>query len=374
MNPFASLQDISFADTNAESVQASVISAFETISKRTLYPGNPERLFLESLAYLLSVQNQVIDAAGKQNLLAYADGSHLDHLGVQHDTPRLGVTPATTTLRFAMPEVLGWNVEILTGTRVGTADKTAVFTTDADAVIETGQLHVDVKATATEHGAYANGLVTGQINTLIDPLAYISKVHNTTITLSGSDSERDDPYRSRIHESREAYSCAGPTGAYRYHAMRVHPDIAGVAIWIPTPGTVEIRPIMKDGELPDEDIIRRVQEFLSADDVRPLTDTVIVAAPELVEYSIIGKWYMSQRDIALKGSIGATVSRAVEAYRIWQRTMPGRDINPDELQKLIIMAGAKRIELANPVFTVLEPYQIGREIEINFTFAGVEDE
>lgn len=374
MNPFPNLPDICFADTDPETVRAAVITGFEAVTGRTLYPGNPERLFLEGLAYLLSVQNMVIDATGKKNLLAYADGPHLDHLGVQQDTPRLDMAPATTTLRFTLPEALPWKVEILGGTRVGTTDKSAVFATDAYAVIQPGELYADVTATATASGAAANGLVAGQVNTLIDPVAYVSEVRNTTITLSGADREQDDAYRVRIHEAREAYSCAGPRGAYRYHARRVHPDIADVAVWSPKPGTVDVRPILKGGELPDSDMIRNIASVLSAEDVRPLTDTVIVAAPLPVEYAISGGWYLSAKDAALSGTVGAAVSRAVEEYRLWQRSMPGRDINPNHLESLVKIAGAKRMRVASPVFRVLEPWQIARETSIDFVFLGVEDE
>lgn len=374
MSVFSRLPAITFTETDPAEVQAKILSDYEAITGRTLYPGNPERLFMEALAYLVAVQNIAIDAAGKKNLLAYADGPHLDHLGVQQDTPRLDMDYAKTILRFTLPDTFDWPVEIIKGHRVGTMDKSAVFATNEHLLIPPGDLFGEVPATATELGSNANGLMPGQVHLTIDPPTYFTKVENVTTTLSGADAEKDDHYRLRIHEAREAYTCAGPYGAYRAHARRVHPDIADVAVWTPTPGTVDVRPIMTGGEMPDVDILERIRDALSAEDVRPLTDTVIVAAPVGVPYEISGGWYLSRNDSALQGSIGAAASKAVETYRIWQRSKPGRDINLDHLRNLVKQAGAKRTVITAPEFVALEPWQIARETVINFTFLGLENE
>ncbi|MDL2275446.1 baseplate J/gp47 family protein [Desulfosarcina sp. OttesenSCG-928-G10] len=374
MNPFPNLPAITFSEIDPAAVRAALIQAYERITGRTLYPGNPERLFLDALSYFISLQNLAIDAAGKKNLLAYADGPHLDHLGIQQNTPRLDVSPAKTVLRFTLPEVMTWDVTILLGTRIATADQSAIFATDETLTIKAGELSGDVVATATTPGAVANGLVPGQVHLPVDPPVYYTKVVNITTTLGGADPEDDDAYRQRIHEAREAYTSAGPVGSYRYHAMRVHPDIADVAVWTPVPGTVDLRPILKDGEMPDEDILKAIREAVSAEDVRPLTDTVIVEAPVGVDYAITGGWYLARRDAALSGSIGAAVSTAVEQYRLWQRSKPGRDINPDYLQNLVKQAGAKRMVITSPDFAFLEPWQVARETTIHFEYLGLEDE
>ena len=74
------LPSVSFAPQSAGETETAIITAYEAIAKATLQPGDPVRLFLESLAYVISVQNGLIDLAGKQNLLAYARVEHLDHL------------------------------------------------------------------------------------------------------------------------------------------------------------------------------------------------------------------------------------------------------------------------------------------------------
>ena len=78
----SALPSVAFAPQSAGETETAIITAYEAIAKATLQPGDPVRLFLESLAYVISVQNGLIDLAGKQNLLAYARGGHLDHLGI----------------------------------------------------------------------------------------------------------------------------------------------------------------------------------------------------------------------------------------------------------------------------------------------------
>lgn len=368
------LPSVSFAPLDAADIERDVLTTYERIAGVTLYPGDPVRLFLESLAYVLSVQNNLLDTAGKQNLLAFASGAHLDHLGALMATARLPRGSARCPLRFELSEPLEFAVLIPQGTRVGTQDRRLTFATDAAATIPAGDTAVDVTATATTPGAAGNGLLAGQVSLLVDPVAYVARVGNTAMTMGGSDVETDDRYRERIHLAPESFTCAGPEGSYRYHALRVSPDIAEVAVWSPRPGHVDVRPVMTGGELPDDATLDAVRAALSAEDVRPLTDTVTVAAPELVPYVIRGGWYLRKTDSALAGNITAAVNSAVEQYRLWQRSAPGRDINPTKLIALAERAGAKRVVLEEPAFTALKGWQLARESDVAFRFLGVEDD
>lgn len=371
---FSDLPAISFAPLSAQEIEQDILTTYERISEMTLYPGDPVRLFLETLAMIISVQSGLIDTGAKQNLLAYAKGAHLDHLGVLMGTPRLQAAQAQTKLRFSLKAPLAFPVVVPCGTRVGTGDGILSFATDEEAEIPAGSLSRVVSATATKAGASGNGLVPGQLATLMDPLAYAVDVENATLSLGGADVETDEHYRTRIQLAPEAYTCAGPEGSYRYHVLAVHRDITEVAVWCPTPGTVDIRPVLQGGELPSEELIRRIEERVSAEDVRPLTDTVTVAAPDVVSFRVRGGWYLRRGDSALSGNISTAVASALESYRIWQRSKPGRDINPDELVYRLKAAGAKRVVLAEPSFTKLEPWQIAREDVLSLEYLGIEDE
>lgn len=372
--PFANLPEIQFVDTDAETCRNMVITGFEKATGRTLYPGNPDRLFLEGLAYVLSIFAGQVDFAGRQGLVAYAEKGHLDHLGAESDTPRLDMLPAVTTIRFSLAGSLGWPVEILGGTRVSTKDRKVVFMTDAYAEIPAGELYVDVPATAMNAGSAANGLVPGQVNSLVDNRPYIVSAVNIARTESGADQEADDDYRQRIPGARESYTCAGPRGQYEDLVKRVHKDIVDAGVYSPKPGSVGICPIMRGGALPSEDVLEAIRVALSPDHVRPLTDTVIVRAPEEVPYTVEYHWYLVKENASLAGSISAAVATAEEEYVQWQHSKPGRDINPDELRNRIKLAGVKRVEMPSPEFRKLEPYQIARVTSRNGRFGGQENE
>ena len=368
------LPEINFSDLNPVTIESSIITVYEQLSQSTLYPGDPVRLFLESLAYTLALQNAMIDNAGKQNLLAYAKENHLDHLGALMDTPRLSPKAAGTLIRFSLSEALEWPVLIPEGSRVCTAGGETVFSLNRSATIAPGQVSVDIPATCQTPGTLGNGLVPGQINRMVDVIAYVKEVANISISLLGSNTETDGAYRRRIQLAPERFSVAGPGGAYLYHALAVHQDISACAVWRPKPGFVDVRPVLAGGELPPEDILMAVRERLNDKRIRPLTDTVIVAAPELVLYEINGGWVLHRSNESLAEVVKTKIAEALENYRIWQRSQPGRDINPTRLIALLENAGAKRVELATPTFQKLEPWQMAREGIFNLKFLGIEDD
>lgn len=370
----ANLPDVSFAPQSTAEIEAAVITAYERLTGVTLQPADPVRLFLESLAYTLSVQNSLIDLAGKQNLLAYARGAHLDHLGVLMGVTRIPAQPARVMLRFSVPEALDFIVPIPAGTRAATRDGTIIFATAAATEIPAGELAADAAAFCTMPGAAATGLVPGQIAELLDRLPWVSGVSNISVSSDGADMEDDERLRDRIRLAPESFTVAGSSGAYEARVLAVSADIQAVTVTTPSPGVVDIRFVLTGGELPDEAMCEVVREALHAEDVRPLTDLVQVGAPDVVEYAVTGRWYLRRSDAALLTSVTATVERALEEYRLWQRSQPGRDINPTRLISLLEQAGAKRVELDSPAFTPLSATQIARETLLELAFGGLEDE
>lgn len=369
----AALPQVNFAPQSTADVESAVLTAYERLAGVTLQPGDPVRLFLESLAYTVSVQNSLIDLAGRQGLLAYAEQAHLDHLGAIMGVTRIPRQPAHCTLRFALGEALGFDVPVPSGTRAATRDGTTAFATEAEAVIRAGDLFVDVPAKCTEPGAAASGLVPGQVASLMDPLPYVVNVRNVSVSVDGADAESDARLRERIRIAPESYTVAGSSGAYIARVLAARSDVAAVTVHSPEPGVVDVRFVLTNGELPDAHAISMVSDALTAEEVRPLTDKVLVSAPDTVSYALRGQWYLRRGDAALLSGVTTAVERAVEEYRLWQRGQPGRDINPSQLVALVQSAGAKRVHLEEPAFLSLTDTQIARESIVEFSFGGLED-
>ena len=102
MSDLKALPEVNFCETDGAKVERETLSSYESVVDRNLAPGNPERLNVEGVAYLLLLVRQLVNMTGKSNLLAYAQGDHLDHLRVCLRT-RLCPVSALSGARFRNP-------------------------------------------------------------------------------------------------------------------------------------------------------------------------------------------------------------------------------------------------------------------------------
>ena len=138
---------------------------------------------------------------------------------------------------------------------------------------------------------------------------------------------------------------------------------------------MEIRFILTDGVLPDDALIEAVKNFLMDADVRPLTDNVVVMAPDVQEYGIDLTYYINESDRTRAAVIQEQVQMAVNDYIAWQKEKIGRDVNPDRLLGLILKAGAKRAEVRAPTFQKITWSSLAvLSGEATVQYGGVEDD
>ncbi|GHV50454.1 hypothetical protein FACS1894216_02690 [Synergistales bacterium] len=376
------LPDIHFAERDAETIKTAVVSGYEkayheaTGEKITLYPGDPRRLFLLGIADVIILQRNIIDWTGKQNLLAYAAEDRLDHLGLLLGVRRLPAQHSLTTMRFTLSAPQLSAIIIPSGTRVTPEGTQAYFATTETTTIAAGEFYGDAPAEALSSGAEANGLLPGQINRLVDPLPYVGSAANITVSSGGSGVENDENLRERVRLAPESFSVAGARGAYEFWARTAHQSIVDVGILGPPdtePGHVEIYPLLMGGELPTRDILDLVYSTCSAEDIRPLTDYVHVFSPLEVPYDLQVTYRIDRSRATQVIAIQAAVTEAVNAWINWQRSKLGRDINPSELNHLMVAAGAKRAEIVSPAFTILTRAQVAVQNSASVIFGGLED-
>lgn len=366
--------EVHFCETDTASVERGIIEDYERIAGVTLYPGDPVRLFLEGVAYVIAQQRFLIDYAGRMNLLAYAEYDYLDHLGLMLDTTRLGQNSARTTLRFELLETREHDVVIPQGIRV-TGDGKLFFATETEVTIPAGQTQTEVGAISQTPGAAANGLVPGQINHLVDPVAYVGEVTNTAISLGGTDIEDDERYRGRIQLAAEHFSTCGPEEAYRWWALSVSQDIIDVGVWSPAPGQVWLAPLMIGGAEPDDEILSKIAGIVNSKKTRPLTDVVKVVAPEVVDYRIEATYWVLHSHAAKAAPIQQQAQAEVQAYVKWQCAKLGRSVRPSELiARLQGIDGVQRVEISQPVYQALEPWQVARTDEVSVVYGGLSSE
>lgn len=366
--------DISFVETDTETIVNALIRGYERLTGRTLYPADPARLFILWVADIIVQERVNIDFSAKQNVPRYAEGEYLDSLAeLFKDASRLEPEKAKTTLRYTLSIALDGPKVIPAGTRV-TPDGEIVFATLGDLTIPPGELSGEIEAECVTAGEAGNGFVPGQINQLIDIFPYYQSVENTTESAGGANRESDAAFYERLRESMETFSTAGPLGGYEYYAKSASALIADVKASSPLPGEVDVRVLLANGELPGEEILKKVSEILNADDVRPLTDHVTVAAPETVPFEIDFTYYTQTGGAVSGKTINNNVNAAVAEFRKWQGAKMGRDVNPSHLIYLLMQTGVKRVEVRFPVYTAVPENAVAVMNSAAVVNGGAEDE
>lgn len=182
--------------------------------------------------------------------------------------------------------------------------------------------------------------------------------------------ESDERFRRRIQLAPEAFSVAGPEGAYQYHALSVAPWARDVSAISPRPGVVKVT-VLKAGAdpMPTLDEREEIRLYLKDEAVRPLTDVVEVLAPRIRRTPIVARLTL------YPGPDGEVVRRrAVSALTAWveQNRMLGMNLRRSALFAALHQEGVHSVDLASPaddlVLDVTEVYAIDRiEVTISST-------
>ncbi|MBR2895749.1 MAG: baseplate J/gp47 family protein, partial [Oscillospiraceae bacterium] len=321
-----------FVSTDAAQLEGNLIALYEKVTKQTVHPASPERLFLQWMASILLQERVQTNYAGNQNIPCRAEGENLDALGeLFFMQKRTEAQCAVCTQRFYISQAQAGAVLVPAGTRVTDQSRHLVWETVQDAYIPAGETWVDVPIRCQTSGAVGNGYAVGQINAVVDLYDYYSGCGNITVSDGGSDRLSDDAYYALMRASMDGYSTAGALGGYIYHAKKVSPEIADVVPNSPMPGHVRIYVLMQDGTIASEEIKSAVLTVCNADKVRSFTDFVQMSDPETVPYDIDLTYYVPFQSAISAAQIEANVAQAVEEYQRWQSGRLGRDINPSEL-------------------------------------------
>lgn len=178
--------------------------------------------------------------------------------------------------------------------------------------------------------------------------------------------ESDTRLRLRTQMSLEGTTVAGSSGAYLFHSLTASARVHDVAVDSPTPGTVRVTVMSTDNNgVPDSELLSTVLSYLSAETLRPLTDTVTVEPATLVNYSITATIHL------YPGPSSATVlaasSVALDAY-ISSASRLGYDITRSGIFAALHQPGVRMVTLDAPATDVLiGPLESGHCTAINLT-------
>jgi len=352
-----------FIPTTVSELEAQMIADYEAMTGETLMPASPERLMISWVASVILGERVKTNYAANQNLPSRADGANLDALAeLFYASERPEATAAVCTMRFHISEAQDSAIVVPSGTRVTDGSQELYWETVADAWVPIGSTYVDAQVRCQTAGSVGNGFAAGTINTIVDVYDYYSACENITVSDGGSDRLSDDAFFELLRLSLDGYSTAGAKGGYIYHAKAVSSEIADVVVNSPTPGEIRLYVLDADGQTHSSGtkypgkagatMKALVLAACNADEVRPLTDHVLMGDPEEVSYNISFTYYVSDQT-QTSAELSTDVQLAVQSYIQWQQGKLGRDINPSKLISLLMGTGIKRVDLTAPAYVHL---------------------
>lgn len=368
--------DIDGGETLEEAI-ADCRALFEKYNKE-MYDGTVSlaqcadaRMTLLVLAHRSHHTIEYSTACLKGELLPTSTGTNLDNLAPLVGVERMAAGKATAVVRFTLSAVRTSATSIPEGTQARTNEK-QYFKTTKYAEIPAGELSVDVEVVADEAGSGSDGVLVGEISTLVDPIPYVASVSNISASSGGTDVENDDSFTRRIHYAPSIFSTAGPADSYEYFAESWRTDVSGTKIVCEEGYTIHIYFLMNDGRLPTEEECRGMEDYFTTVK-KPMGDLVLCHAPEEVPYDIGLTYYIASSNVKSAVTIQENVEKAVQDYQTWQRKI-GRDIDSSELIMRVREAGAKRPKLTGPVDTKISETQVAKLNSCKITYGGIEDD
>lgn len=335
------MNDPIFIEVKPSELLSDVVKAFESYTGKTIQQGQPEYAICSAIAYRESLMLNRLNFVGKSQLVDYATYPILDKIASLVGVSRLQESKATCTLRF---NIIQGHLQVLLplGTRVASSDGNAVFETLNDVTIPVGVNSVDVSAICKVAGKSGNGYDIGAISVIQDPYAFVTSVSNIDKTSGGSDEETDEELRERIKIAPSSFSVAGPTEGYKFWTYSANQLIKDVKILTHSDdssiayGEVHAYSLLEDGQIPTTAINDQILAVLNDEKIRPLTDTVKVFSPTLIEYSLkIDVVKTKEANTTITNRINENVSNYVES----QKLKLGADIVKNKIEALSMVDG-----------------------------------
>ena len=362
-----------FIDVNPEELFTNFKQGYEEIMGVSIKDGDPINDFISWIVYIFSITQNNINYTGSMNLLSYSTGQYLEALGELVGVTRINSLGAKAKIKYTFGKIFPSVITLPRGHKVASGN--LYFELEDEVQLQIGSRETYGTVICTTPGVIGNDIQIGEINTVVDAIPYLNKVENITITSGGCDQELDEQLRERIRLKPTSFSTAGPISSYKYYTLTANPNICDTYIYTPvdTPGVVKVIPLLNGGIIPEEEILNSISEVLTDESIRPFTDKVEVIAPTPHPYNINFKWWINQDDdISI---IQDNINTALEEYKNWQKEKLGRDLNPNKLVQLLITAGAKRVEIIEPIFTKLNKTEVAQETSsMTNSYQGVEDE
>lgn len=373
------LPEVSFiGDINLEELRAQMISDYctkykELTGKPTVLPADDKnRILLGVCAMQIYQAFMYIEQTGKMNLIKYAAGSNLDNLGALRGVVRNENSKSKVTMRFERRDNFANELTIPRLTRVTTEDYEVFWVTpNIDVTMPAGQSYIDIDCTCTEDGSFSNGFEYGEIDRMVDNVAFVYQVYNINASSGGSDYESDDDLRLRILNAPSGYSSAGTADSYKYNIKQLDSQIVDVYVTNgENDGEVTAYIMVKSG-VPSQDQVDAYQDLIDSSTFKPLTDKVTVEPAPYHPFGVDIIFYIARKDASKVTTIRMDVEKAVNEFINELECALGIPINPSSLIQKVMNAGACRVIINAPTYTAVPPSEFARKTYRVVTYGGL---
>ena len=163
--------------------------------------------------------------------------------------------------------------------------------------------------------------------------------------------ESEASLRTRAQGAFERLSVAGPRAAYELHARAADGRVADARAISPAPAEVIVSVLSNEGDgTASDELVERVRQALSDEDVRPLGDRLTVQAARIIPYRLRIVLYHYPGPEA-EPMVAAAWER-LQAYAQEQRRI-GRDVRRSAIFAAAHVAGVQRVEVAEPAEDII---------------------
>lgn len=328
--------ELHYVDYDAEQTWDEMLRTYIEAGGDILYPGDEKEMLLRAALAIATAIMAKVDSALRMDTLTYATGEYLKEYGKKRNCVYIDAIAATAPVTMTF-QATGYAHTIAAGTEL-TADGAVIYETSEDLAITGTAQEINTTVKCQTAGVVGNGLRAGAQLQFVEGVDGFVSAITTADASGGVDAEDEEAYRERIRNYGLVSVTTGPKTLYESQTLAVSSQIIDAKAINDGGGEVGIYVILAEGA--DEDAITAsVEQALSPDTKRPLTDHVTVHVSSEAAYTLNVKvWYSQYAGIA------DDVTNAITEYQAWQDQKIGRAFNPDKLIAMLYQAGCERVQ------------------------------
>jgi len=158
--------------------------------------------------------------------------------------------------------------------------------------------------------------------------------------------ESDEDFRRRIQLSFDGFTTAGSKGSYVFHALSADGDVKDVSVTSTAPGVVNVYVLSRTADgTASSSLLAAVTDALDDEEVRPLTDNVVVSTANIVNYNIDAQLVLFPGPDA--EVVRQAALNAVTAYTDSIKRM-GLDVALSAIYAQLQQGGVQQVNLNSP--------------------------